>query len=348
VKDLSRFPARSGVLQKASFAAVLISFFTAWQVPAFGHMRWFVDQHTAFPEQHYTMDLTNWLVLVGAVLFAILACVIHRKARSSKIYVQLEGAAQIYEKAGWRLVAALAGIMLILNTLMKIYLAPNLSLTGEGITWFGLIAQGLVGVLLLAQITFTISGIMIYVAAALAAFFNAPELMIDYVFEFGALGFSLILVGPRLSGLDRKVFQAVKVDPKPYENLPVPIIRIGVGITLIILATHNKLLNPAMSVAFLEQFNLNFMPYLGFEGFTKLHYAFAAGIAELTIGILVLFGIATRFVIVVLAGFFVSTLIILAPLELIGHLPLFGIAFLLILCGSGSLRAKHMPPEGMG
>jgi hypothetical protein len=34
----------------------------------------------------------------------------------------------------------------------------------------------------------------------------------------------------------------------------------------------------------------------------------------------------------------VCTLILLARVELIGHLPLFGIAFLLIACGGGRLR----------
>ena len=308
------------------------------QATALGHMRWFVDQHAHFPEKHYSADLTSALVLLGGIGFGLFSWWVHRSCSALNIRKQLEQAAPVIEPVMWRLVAALAGLMLIINSGMKIYLAPNLSLTGAGATWFGLTAQGLVGALLLFQISFSISGLLIYVAAALALFYNAPELMIDYVFEFAALGLSLILVGPQLSSLDRRVFSVLKFDSRRYGHLPIPIIRVGVGITLIVLAIHNKFLNPSMSVAFLEEYDLNFMPYFGFSGFSNLHYAFSAGVAELVIGVLVMLGIATRFVISVLAVFFVCTLIVLAPMELIGHLPLFGIAFLLIACGGGRLR----------
>lgn len=310
----------------------------AMETPAFAHIRWFVDQGRDFPEQSYAMDLTSWLIIAGAIGFFAFSWWAHRSCNNLPVRQQLERAAPVLELVMWRIVAALAGLMLIINSVMKVYLAPNLSLTGEAVTWFGLLAQGLVGALLLLQISFAISGLLVYVATALALFNNSPGLMIDYVFEFAALGLSLILIGPHLSALDKRVFRLAKIDPEPYRHLPLPIIRIGVGITLIILAIHNKFMNPAMAVAFLEEYNLNFMPYIGFENFTKVHYAFSAGVAELTIGILVLFGIATRFVIAVLAVFFVCTLIILAPVELIGHLPLFGIAFLLIGCGGGRLR----------
>ncbi len=99
-----------------------------------------------------------------------------------------------------------------------------------------------------------------------------------------------------------------------------------------------------MALTFLDEFNLNFMPYLGFAGFSNLHFVFAAGVAELTIGLMLVSGIATRFVTAVLSIFFLATWVIVGQAELVGHLPLFGLALLLILHGSGS----YSPASLMG
>ncbi len=72
-----------------------------------------------------------------------------------------------------------------------------------------------------------------------------------------------------------------------------------------------------------------------FEGFTNLHFALAAGVAEAVFGALLLAGVATRFATACLSVFFVLTLFQLPQKELIGHAPLIAIAVLLILRGSG-------------
>jgi hypothetical protein len=199
----------------------------------------------------------------------------------------------------------------------------------------GAAAQVLVGILLLLQISYSISGALVLVVAVLTLGIVSPWIMVDYVFEFVALALALILVGPSLSRLDRRVFARRGLDPDARIHLAVPVIRVGVGLTLVTLALHNKLLNPGLTLAFLEEYPFNFMPMIGFAGFTDLHFAFAAGLGELTLGLLILFGVATRYVVATLTVFFVLTLILLGPIELLGHAPLVGIAVLLILRGSG-------------
>jgi uncharacterized membrane protein YphA (DoxX/SURF4 family) len=130
-------------------------------------------------------------------------------------------------------------------------------------------------------------------------------------------------------------------------NLAVPVIRVGVGLTLVTLALHNKLGNPGLTMAFLEEYPLNFMALLGFEGFTNLHFTFAAGLGELTLGILITLGISTRFVVAKLAVFFIATVIALGPIELLGHAPLVGIAVMLILRGSGEWTARRVPEPAL-
>ena len=121
-------------------------------------------------------------------------------------------------------------------------------------------------------------------------------------------------------------------------GLSLPMVRVGTGLTLVVLAIHAKLLNPSLALSFLDAYDLNFMKLLGFTSFTNLHFALAAGVAELTFGLLLISGIATRFVTGVLGLFFLSTTVVFGPMEVLGHLPLFAIVILLILRGSGSFR----------
>ena len=62
----------------------------------------------------------------------------------------------------------------------------------------------------------------------------------------------------------------------------------------------------------------------------------ATGVAELTIGLILVSGIATRYVTAVLSIFFLATWVIVGQADLVGHLAPFGLALLLILHGSGS------------
>jgi hypothetical protein len=229
-------------------------------------------------------------------------------------------------------------MMLLINAYQGIYLAPNLALPSESLETVGAVAQVAVGILLCAQISFSFSGVLVLIVTGLTAFVVPFEVLVDYLFEFVALSLSMILIGPSLSRIDRRFFPYIRRDPERFARLALPVIRIGVGLTLVILSLHNKLLNPGLGLAFLDEFHFNFMPLLGFEGFTDLRFVFAAGVGELTIGLLILGGVATRFVTFVLTAFFATTMIVLGPIELIGHAPLIGIAVLLMLTGAGPYR----------
>jgi hypothetical protein len=242
------------------------------------------------------------------------------------------------------MIASMAGVMLIGNALMGIYLAPNLDLPSESLVPIGAAAQILVGVLLLFQITFSICGALILVVALLTTALVPPELLLDYVFEFVALGVALVLIGPAYCKLDRALFNKIGVNPQRFLHIPLPALRIGVGLTLIVLALHNKLLNPALTLAFLAEFNFNFMGMMGIAAFDDLHFAFAAGVGELTFGLLILFNMATRFVVACLSVFFVITMILLMPVELVGHLPLVAIAVMMVLRGGGA-PLSHPEPK---
>ena len=324
----------------AIFGLILafIAFFTL-EKPAYAHLRWFVDkgQH---PGEHYQMDLTSSLVIFGAISFVVLAFAVDRANLPRKFQVISEKAFDLSsEETGWRIVTFLFGILLVTNASTDWFLAYDLVLPSEELVIVGRIAQAVIGLLLISQLSYSLAGLLIlFVVIPLALIYVPITLLIDYLFVFASLGLALIFLGISSCYLDQLACKAMKGDPRHFMHLPLPIIRIGLGLNFIVLAIHNKLIDPNMALTFLDEHNLNFMADLGFTGFTNLHFVFATGVAELSLGLLLVAGIATRFVAAALAVSFLSTLIVLGPIEVVGHLALFAIIFLLIYRGSGAYR----------
>jgi uncharacterized membrane protein YphA (DoxX/SURF4 family) len=308
----------------------------------YAHLKWFEGRVADLPEQTFALDGTSIAVIIGAVLFCVLAILIQRSRLTARAEKRFLSGIRFPEEVDWRIIAFLSGIMLIGNAVMKVFLAPNLHFNNDNFILLGQLAQGLVGLMLLANLTYAVPGILILVAAVFAAF-TVPLLpLLDYVFEFGALAIALILIGPKLSGSDRRCFQRVckTEDVERHFSSALPVLRIGVGLTLITLALHNKFLNPTLTVAVVSEYELNFMHVFGF---TDVHFAFSAAVTELTFGLLILAGVATRTVVATLSVFFILTLIVFGPVELLGHLPLLGVALLLVLRGSGKWRLLRAP-----
>jgi uncharacterized membrane protein YphA (DoxX/SURF4 family) len=122
----------------------------------------------------------------------------------------------------------------------------------------------------------------------------------------------------------------------PFHQYGVSILRIGIGLNLIILGFSEKILKPSLTHNFLATYDWNFMHNLGFTWFTDYWFAYAGGVVEALFGLFFLFGLVTRISVVALAVFLVTTLILLGPIELMGHLPHFSIALVLLVFGAGS------------
>jgi len=119
-------------------------------------------------------------------------------------------------------------------------------------------------------------------------------------------------------------------------------LRIMAGASLVIVACHEKLLNPALSTAFLAGHHWNFMQQLGLDWFDDRLFVLSAGMVELLIGVLLMLGWCQRTTAVVLAGFMTITAIILGPSEVIGHLPFVAIA-LAIICVPAAATTASKP-----
>jgi uncharacterized membrane protein YphA (DoxX/SURF4 family) len=121
---------------------------------------------------------------------------------------------------------------------------------------------------------------------------------------------------------------------RPFDRWVPPAVRalrILTGVSIVTLAFTEKLWNLPMGLDFLERHPFNFFPALGLEGIDDRAFLLIAGTVELTFGVLLISGAFPRLVILLLWLPFNLTLPFLGPVELVGHLPIYGIMALLLV-----------------
>ncbi len=127
-----------------------------------------------------------------------------------------------------------------------------------------------------------------------------------------------------------------RLEPSPELMRHAPsALRIGTGVSLIVVAFNEKLTNLPFAEAFIRAYPLNFTSELMFPfSLTDEFFLVSAGGMELLIGLFLLFNIFTREIVVVAWLFFNLTLTIFDSSELINHLPFFGVMAMLLVWSS--------------
>ena len=129
--------------------------------------------------------------------------------------------------------------------------------------------------------------------------------------------------------IDRMLFPTMEPAPA-LARQGMTALRISIGAGFAFVAFTEKLANPALAHAFLGQFPLNFTSALGLPMSDHL-FIWCAGTTELLIGLFLAFGIFPRTIIIVAWGVINLTLTIFSWVELVGHLPLYGIMAVLLI-----------------
>ncbi len=128
-------------------------------------------------------------------------------------------------------------------------------------------------------------------------------------------------------------------------------LRVITGIAIIAPALSEKIWNPGLGAAFLTdhpQFNFP-RAFLGQTWMSDDLFVLAAGLVEGTIGVLLISGLLTRLVILGMWLPFNLGIPFLPPQELIGHLPIFGIMYLLLVQSAGIAPGESVHrPEPLG
>ena len=128
-------------------------------------------------------------------------------------------------------------------------------------------------------------------------------------------------------------------------------LRVLAGVAILSVALADKVWNPTLGEAFLaEHPGFNVFRLVGLGGVSDATFVLVAGAVETAIGLLLIAGLLTRVVILVMLVPFNLTVPFLPAVEMIGHLPIFGLMYLLLVHGAGGgstkLREHKVPTEG--
>jgi hypothetical protein len=130
-------------------------------------------------------------------------------------------------------------------------------------------------------------------------------------------------------------------------------LKLAVGAALIVVAFQEKLANPAMGLAFLDEHpEFNVAQSLLGLGWSDLEFLRVAGAIEVLFGLLVISGAMPQLCVIAAGIPFNATLWFFGTVELIGHLPVYGAMLVLLVLGSDpdmrpAVRALAPPFGGL-
>jgi len=154
------------------------------------------------------------------------------------------------------------------------------------------------------------------------------ESILEQVHLLGAAIY-LFVIGRGPIAVDALFGQRRSIESDRAPVLGLFVLRVAMGFGIAFTALTEKLLDPALSGALLHQRpELNVLRGLGVG---DPQFVFLAGLVELMIGVLIISGQLTRPAMAVGAALFTMTLPLFGWLELLGHLPFYGMMLTLFL-----------------
>ncbi|MBI3975062.1 MAG: DoxX protein [Armatimonadetes bacterium] len=325
-------------------ATAAIAILLATPAPALAHEKWFVDP-SPYPLQLDPAAFRRTLLALAVVAAALgLAYLVERAWQRFR---PVSAAATESSEAMRRLLAWIPLILalhiavaLMVSGVQRQYFAPNLILPRN-------LVGGMTALLeIVVALSFTYGALTRGGAAVLALLFPVGLLLFGVVdtlehLELLGIGLFLVIFGRGPYALDAIFGSPARPSPR-WVPLAVPLLRVLAGAAIVWLGFSEKLWNVQLGLAFLERHPFNFMPALGFPGFSNADFVVAAGLIEVAMGAVIASGLATRPVILLAWVPFNLTLPFLGWVELVGHLPMYAIMGVLLLWGSGK-RAGLRP-----
>ena len=310
--------------------AAAITLFPA--TTAYAHVNWFVERGSE-PLPNY--NLTDPIFLIWC---AIGVCLIG-------FSIWLDGRLPTLQIAGTKtrhdfmeILRVFTGMSFLLTAYEGALVAPHKVVVGSVGTSL-LFLQAVIGIMLIANRWIKWAALLMLVLHTGVAIQFGIMPALEYAIFIGIAFFLL------LNAIEDPKLQA---QWKPYS---VDILRIWTGVSLVALAFGEKLAPTALGQVFITQYQWNFMQALGIGLFDDRMFVLAAGIVEAVIGIVLILGTTVRLAVLALsmmmalsnAVFIIQGNNEAALVEFIGHMPIIGVALVLMLLGYGQrLKVTHL------
>lgn len=297
------------------------------------HVKWFAESGASVRPYEIT-DLPVLLSILVVICMLVVGVYLEKKLSVPRWY------SNFIQKTAPTILSIASvgfGLSFLIFSYKGFVFAPNLPAVGE-VGTFLIAIQALAGIMIILGFYERIGGLLLILLYMLCVKEYGFNNLMDCFEMLGFAFYAMIIGRPKWRIIESNLISRAM---HHFHQYGVSILRVGTGINLLILGFSEKILVPSLTQAFLEKYDWNFMPHvLGLTWFTDYWFAYSAGVAEALFGIFLIFGLVTRITIISLAVFLISTLILLGPIELIGHLPHFSIAAVLLVFGAGS--AMHM------
>ncbi len=312
---------------RLSFAALVVGAALVAPLPALGHEKWFVDART-YPIR---FDLLwSWPVLLallasGAMVGAL--WIARRIVGGDNLFPRI-GFLRRFDPAAPVVIAIQTAIALIFMSVNLFMLAPNLHL-GFDVPGFILAAAQVFVAFSFISGAWTRVGAVTLIGLVLSiGVLYGPASLLEQSIYAGIAAY-MLLQGRGLIDPERSPRETNPLDR--YRHLAPTLLRVLAGLSIFALAFTEKLLNPDLGVAFLREYpSFNVAQALGLTWFTDERFVFAAGMVEAAIGAALISGILPRLVIFAMFVPFNLTIPFLPPTELMGHLPIFAVMYVLV------------------
>jgi uncharacterized membrane protein YphA (DoxX/SURF4 family) len=298
---------------------------------AAAHVRWFVSDPQFAPDWGLLLRWPTLLVVAAAaVLYAVLR-VVQRLAGTP--HFPNPPFLKYMEPSATALLAVQTGISLVYAASQRTLFAPNLKLSESAAGWMLVLLQIAVAFTFITGL-FDRAGALLIIVVYLLGFLVFPPVMVLEQTLYVGIGVALFVLGRTIPPpeIARRLLPL-----SDYDRHAVAALRILTGCSVLLLGFTEKLLAPERGLEFLRDhpdFNVA-RQFLGMDWFTDGRLVTAAGVTEAVIGILLIAGLLPRVVILLMWVPFNATVSFLPPVELLGHLPIFGVMYVLLLYGSG-------------
>ena len=295
------------------------------------HVKWFTD-----PSRHPT-DYSLLLTLPVIAAFAIaalataVAAFVQRNVPEPRIFRVLERFAWL----GPLVLGVHVGISLIWAAALGMLFVPSLRVEPDAFGFALLAVEAACGILLLLGFATRPAAVALALLGVVAMEPFNFESILEQVHILGIAIF-LFITGRGALSIDR-VFRQQRALPVPEAPaVALTLLRVCMGVGIAFGALTEKLLDPGLANALLTE-----RPYLNFVagiGISNGQFAYLAGLTELVIGSVIVSGQLTRPVMAVGAVIFTITVPFFGWLELLGHLPYYGIMLTLFIAPSAEPR----------
>jgi hypothetical protein len=305
---------------------------------ALAHEKWFTDK--AFHATEWELVWSDrTLFAVGSGLIAIALFTLLQRLIGDPNWPRLPF---LRRMAGGdvKLLAVQTAITLIYMSARLALLVPQLTLQQDWVG-FGLAAiQVLIAFSFITGLLDRAGAVLLFMLALPIIVLFGPLDMLQLAYYAG-IAFAVLLIGA-----SREVANPRPPFDSPYlSRRGLWALRILAGVAFTFIALGDKIWNPDLGRAFLQQYpHFNVARSIFQVNLPDDTFVLIAGCIETAAGMLLLSGKLTRLVILILLVPFNLTVPFLPAEEMIGHLPIFGILYVLLVHGAEGLNGRGQLP----